>query len=50
MRRYIKPELFVIELVAVELVATSFNTPEDGKDNVTAGSKRIRGEWGDLWK
>lgn len=50
MNKYIKPELVVQEIVTENLIATSFNTPETGKDDVIAGSNRMRGVWGNLWK
>lgn len=50
MSKYIKPESVANEFVIEDVIASSFNTPVDGKDDVVAGSNEGRGEWGNLWK
>ncbi len=50
MNKYIKPESVVNDVVLNNVIATSFVAPENGKDDVVAGSKQGRGEWGNLWK
>lgn len=50
MKQYVKPETLVVDVITVNVIATSFITPDSGKDDITAGSRKDREAWGDLWK
>lgn len=49
MKKYVKPELEILELDSVNVIATSFSTSGSSKDDVVAGVHGSRGEWGNLW-
>lgn len=50
MKQYVKPETLVVDVVTVNVIATSFIIPDSGKDDIIAGSRKDREVWGDLWK
>ena len=45
---YIKPEIEVIEIESVEMMATSLVFNEEGGKEESLSNGR-RGKWGDLW-
>lgn len=47
-KEYIKPEMTIISVESISLLATSIPIGEDKENGVTGANKR--GEWGDLWK
>ena len=51
-KEYIKPEIEVVNLEVVEMIATSFGLNEEGgNEGSLSNSMRPgrRGQWGDLW-
>ena len=49
-KTYIKPELEVVEIESVEVIATSIPlVEEDGAEQLTNNYRPRRGKWGNLW-
>ena len=47
---YIKPEIEVLEIESVEVIATSIPlVEEDGTEQLTKEYRPRRGKWGNLW-
>ncbi len=47
---YIKPEIEVVEIESVEVIATSIPfVEEDGTEQLTNEYHPRRGKWGNLW-
>lgn len=47
---YIKPEIEVVEIESVEVIATSIPlVEEDGTEQLTNEYRPRRGKWGNLW-
>ena len=49
-KAYIAPEMEVMNVDLVEMMATSFVADEEGQDHVTTDSRGRRGTWGNLWE
>lgn len=50
MKKYVNPISKIIEVNYLNMIATSFTTSEEPKDNIVAGARQQKGEWGNLWK
>lgn len=48
-KEYIKPRMNDVEIVSLEMIASSIPVGEDKESGVTGVNKK-RGEWGNLWK
>ena len=48
-KEYIKPRMNEVEIVSIEMIASSIPVGEDKESGVT-GANQHRGEWGNLWK
>ena len=48
-KEYIKPRMNEVEIVSIEMIASSIPVGEDKESGVT-GVKQNRGEWGNVWK
>ena len=48
-KEYIKPIMNSVEVVSIEMIATSILVGEDKESGVT-GASQNRGEWGNVWK
>ena len=48
-KEYIKPRMNEVEIVSMEMIASSIPVGEDKESGVT-GVKQNRGEWGNMWK
>ena len=48
-KQYIAPEVEIIELDMIDMLAASIGFGEEGKDANTSFSNRRRGQWGNLW-
>lgn len=48
-KEYIKPRMNEVEIVSMEIIASSIPVGEDKESGVT-GVNQNRGEWGNLWK
>lgn len=47
--KYIAPEVQVLEMDVIDMLAASISLGEEGKDAGDSFSNRHRGTWGDLW-
>ena len=48
-KQYIAPEVEIIELDMIDMLAASIGFGEEDKDAGDSFSNRHRGNWGDLW-
>ena len=48
-KEYIEPRMNEVEIVSLEMIASSIPVGEDKESGVT-GVNQNRGEWGNLWK
>lgn len=52
-KTYIAPQMEVVELDVVSMIATSepkFENAEDSEGGMEGDANRRRGEWGNLWQ
>ena len=47
--KYIAPEVQVLEMDVIDMLAASISLGEESKDAGDSFSNRHRGQWGDLW-
>ena len=49
-KTYITPEMEIMNIEGVEMIATSIGIDEEGEDYVVTGSNPRRGTWGNFWE
>ncbi len=50
MEKYERPEIYRIDTITSEMLASSYNLPEEEKDDIIAGANKRPRNWGNLWK